>query len=440
MNSHPAGFIDLFLSQVETAPEDIAIQVDGSPGVSYGALKSRMERARGALLAHGISAPYELAPILADAKPCAAIVATRDLAPTTCAVVLTPDDLDACPSTLVAPADDAVVSCHFTYKGLGYPLGVLHRYSSYSYCLEGLVRRYAGSARATHLGVLPLYPVYALLAGVMMPLALGARLLLVPRLDRGGVFELLAKHRVRYACLVPLLFRELASERRPLAQLHPDCELVSGGSYLDATLTARVAESIGVEPRQGYGLTETLPVTSNHEGASRPGTLGLPIHEEMQIGIVDAQGRSTSEGRVGQVTVGGPTVMAGYLDRPQETARFLKDRAFYTGDLGRIDEDGYLWFEGRALAITKCASQMVDLREIEQVVLRHPEIGIARAAASIDPATGMERTTVAVVPRRHSSITPPEVIEHVRAYLSRHKVPRVVKIMSAERQLQAGRA
>src|SRR5438128_1744563 len=170
-------------------------------------------------------------------------------------------------SPLVPPAAGTIVSCHFTYKGLGYPLGVLHRYASYSVALDGGMARWTTPGEAgSHLALLPQHPVYALLAGVLLPLSLGARLVVVRRFDPRGVYDLLVQHRTRFACLVPLLFRALAARPRPRGELHSHLQLLSGGSYLTPELTASVAGAIGIEPLQGYGLSETLPATVNYPG------------------------------------------------------------------------------------------------------------------------------------------------------------------------------
>jgi acyl-CoA synthetase (AMP-forming)/AMP-acid ligase II len=113
------------------------------------------------------------------------------------------------------------------------------------------------------------------------------------------------------------------------------------------------------------------------------------------------------------------------VNRPRETARFLRGDRFHTGDLGALDDAGFLRFEGRALAFTKCASQMVDLVEIENVLRRHPRVADARVSVQIDRRIG-ERLSAAVVVKRGASIEPREISAFVRAHLSPHKVPREV--------------
>jgi long-chain acyl-CoA synthetase len=332
-------------------------------------------------------------------------------------------------SPLTAPSGDPIVSCHFTYKGLGYPLGVLHAYSSYGACLRGCAERYAASAGGTHLVGLPMHPVYSLIGAVLMPLTLGAKLLVVRNIGARDVSELLAEHDVRFACLVPLLLRGMIARgggTRP--NLRSDLEVITGGSHLSPELATAVAERLGVEPLQGYGLTETLPVTSSVRGDNRAGSLGKPVREDVKVTIVDSRGREVPRGRVGEIAVAGPSLMRGFANRPRETARFLRDGRFHTGDVGHMDRDGFLHFDGRALPFTKCAAQMVDLREIEMVLLRHPKVADARATVSD------ERVSVSVILNKHAVMTPADVIAHAAQHLSKHKLPRRVKLY--ERAIQ----
>jgi len=477
------GFVEHFLARVAAASESVAIELAGEHVVlTYGELLGLTERLRGAFRELGVGegdavlmmlpsgpefiaafyalaslsavavpispalTPFELAPILADARPRGAVVAgpasvavlaaypdlrfvltTTEAASAARAVHLA--DLAARSSPLVPPAADTIVSCHFTYKGLGYPLGVLHRYASYSVALDGGMARWTTPGEAgSHLALLPQHPVYALVAGVLLPLSLGARLVVVRRFEPRGVYDLLAQHRIRFACLVPPLFRALAARPRPRGELHSHLQLLSGGSYLTPELTASVADAIGVEPLQGYGLSETLPATVNYPGRRRAGTLGVPIDRRVLVRIVDAHGRDVPSGRVGEIVVGGPTVMAGFLGRPRETERFLRDGWFHTGDLGHLDQEGFLHFDGRSLPITKCAAQMVDLVEIESLVRTHPSVVDARATVSVD-AHGAERVALSIVMHSRASLTAGEVIDYCKLSLSRHKLPRTVRLL-----------
>ena len=153
--------------------------------------------------------------------------------------------------------------------------------------------------------------------------------------------------------------------------------------------------------------------------------------KDAKLGVVDAQGQTVPPGQVGEIVVRSPSLMQGYLGRPRETARFLKADGMHTGDLGHLDAEGYLHFDGRSQAFTKCAAQMVDLAEIEAVLRRHPQVSDARAMVRFDPLRG-EHLEAAVVLRPSTSITSEALLSFLREHLSAHKWPRAVQLFQRD--------
>jgi long-chain acyl-CoA synthetase len=495
ISGYSGGFIEGFLTQVAAAPDAVAIDIEaGERVLTYRELKELMERFRSVfdqlgvqdgdrvllLLPSGpeliasvyalaslsaIAVPvnprmtaYEIEPILRDATPIAvvfhesrALRILRNIGPLRFALVTAPlppnvdthgikltylDAITSWPSQLAAPDGETVVSCHFTYKGLGYPLGALHTYANYTHCIQALIGRYATTGNVVHLLGLPIYPVYSLLAAVMAPLAIGARLLIIHKIAKADLLDLLVRHQVRVVCMVPMLFAPLVmgAEANPemKKKLHPDLVLSSGGTHLSEELTHAVIAALGIEPYQGYGLTETLPVVANHADRNLPGSLGVPLSDRIHIRIVDADGNEVPNGRFGEITVSGPTLMSGFIKRPKETAQFMRDGWFHTGDLGHIDSDGFLHFHGRSGPFTKVMAQMVDLVEIEQLLRSHPEVSDAKVTVTSGQLTG-ERLSVSVITKADATLDTNGVIEFCKAHLSPHKVPR--KVMLYRRQI-----
>jgi acyl-CoA synthetase (AMP-forming)/AMP-acid ligase II len=342
--------------------------------------------------------------------------------------------LSAAPRALVAPPADSIVGCHFTYKGVGRALGALHRYASYGACLDGLLAHYGERAGGDHLVVLPMHPVYGLLTTMMAPLSLGATIRLV-RLGPGAeLLAALVQHEVRFACLVPPLLASLAAAARKNGDLarrtHPELVLASGGSVLGGDVAAAVADAMGLEILEGYGTTESLPVTASRVASHRRGTLGLPLTDDVRVAVLDHAGAPAAAGQSGAIAIGGPTLMAGYLDEPEATERFLSGGLFHTGDLGRLDPDGQLVFEGRSLPFAKSVAQMVDLRELEDVARLHPAIADARAVGMLDPRLG-ECVDLTVRAKGSDALSGKDVTAHLRAYLSSHKIPRRVRVVAS---------
>ena len=494
-----SGFIERLQAQVQAQPDAPALEMEATGQVlSYAALQDLIEQMRAAFLALGVvpgdtilvalpASPalvaafyalaslsavavpvsedltaFERAPLLADAQPKGLVLMRSDAVvgwqrPCTRFALLVDEPgiagtgevdpplvglrvaaLSAWQgqrSALGPPPDNPVVSCHFTYKGLGYPLGVLHRYDSYGACIDSLVHASGVPARSVHLAALPLHPIYALLASVLSPLSMGAHVIVVTGHRRRHVLSLLMQRQVVCASLVPPLYKLLVSQARGTRRwqhtLHPELQLFTGGSLLTPQTMAEVEEVLGVLPLQGYGLTEALLVSSNFRGSRQPHSLGRPLHSGIDLRVVDAQGQTVPPGQVGEIVVRSPSLMQGYLGRPRETARFLKADGMHTGDLGHLDAEGYLHFDGRSQAFTKCAAQMVDLAEIEAVLRRHPQVSDARAMVRFDPLRG-EHLEAAVVLRPSTSITSEALLSFLREHLSAHKWPRAVQLFQRD--------
>ncbi len=488
----PPGFIELFLNQVAETPDAVAIEVHDAHGkVTYRELLNLIERYRAAfedlgvkegdaiyvsllsgpdfvgcfyalaslsaiaVLASSKMTAYELTPVMGDASCVGAVIADskasellancqgmrfvmladeKGLPPSTQATrMVTLKDFPNRISGLVAPRNDAVISYHFTYKGLGYPLVVPHTYSQYSYPLREAIACYPHTQGQVLLMVLPTYPVYGLLTGVLKPLASGERVVYVRRVDPAQILELLIQYHARFAAFVPLLYSNICwmaagggKNKAALRQtLHPELELFSGGSAMSLELLAAVQDVLGIEVTEGYGTTETLPILGPCGGRrGRRGTLGLPSIGS-QVAIVDANGCQVRPGAVGEIVLRGPGVATEFLKRPKETAQFFRNGWFRTGDLGHVECEGYVYFDGRALPFTKSASQMVDLVEVEQVLLRNPGVRQARASVRHDPWTG-EAVAVSVVLQPGATLGVSEVTDHCGRFLSRYKVPRIV--------------
>jgi long-chain acyl-CoA synthetase len=338
--------------------------------------------------------------------------------------------LGARPAALTPPANDPVITCHFTYKGLGYPLGATHRYSHYAALLDGVARAFPHEPGERHLLNLPLHTVFGALA-FLLPLHMGAEIVLAP--GAREVTQLLAAHRVRLVFTVPAILRMMIGARKAGAsapQLHPELEIISGGSYMRDEVAAAFASALGVMPFQGYGLSETLPIITNRAGKNRPGSIGASFVEGLVLSAVDARGHALASDLVGELVVGGPTVTDGFWNRPAETAQFLRDGRFHTGDIVRIDDDGFVHFIGRRAPFTKIAAQMVDLVEIEEVLGAHAGVLEARAYTRMSPTHDEELHAAALV-RHDCALTPPELLRACRQRLAAYKVPRKLRVVKA---------
>ena len=342
--------------------------------------------------------------------------------------VLTRGDVAAGRSALTPPDASAVIAAHFTYKGLGYPLGALHTYEAFNVCVDGLFDRFPHGARSTQLCGLPMHPVYGLVTEVLGPLVAGCHLVLIDQVHNADICSLIEEHDARFMAMVPPLFRLLLLQTASTGRrMRAGFTFGSGGSHLSTELIARVEDATGAAVYQGYGLTEAMPVSTNSPGRNRAGSLGTPLSKAIEVRVVDVDGRTVEQGRTGEIIVSGPTVMLGYLNRPSETSEFLKAGVFHTGDLGFVDEDGFLHFVARRLPFTKVNANMVDLTEVERVACSNPAVLRARAYEAHKGAR--QHLALDVETQPHQSLDRSEMRAWCRRKLSAHKIPTTVRIV-----------
>jgi len=197
-------------------------------------------------------------------------------------------------------------------------------------------------------------------------------------------------------------------------------------------------EKVGQIIYEGYGLTETSPFASyNHDLDYREGSVGTAI-ENVEMKIVDAQGHELPPGEQGEIAIKGPNVMVGYFRRPQETAEVMRDGWFLTGDIGKMDRDGYFYLLDRAKDMINVSGFKVWPREVEEVLLRHPSLAESGVVGIADPVSG-EAVKAFVVLKPGESISERELIDYARERMAVYKAPRYVEFIDALPRNPAGK-
>ncbi len=278
---------------------------------------------------------------------------------------------------------------------------------------------------------LPLYHVYSLTANLLCFVELGGHNLLItdPR-DIRGLIKLLAKTRFAFMTAVNTLFNALLNAPG-FAELDFSALRVSmgGGMAVQREVATRWQKVTGVPIAQGYGLTEASPIVSANplDLKSFNGSVGLPF-PSTDIAIFDDAGKRLGEGEVGEICARGPQVMAGYWNRPDETAQVLfGDGWLRTGDVGRMDTQGYLFIEDRKKDVIVVSGFKVYPNEIEDVAASQPGV---REVAAVGVPDGQSGETVKLfVVRKDPKITEADVIAHARANLTGYKIPRQVEFL-----------
>jgi long-chain acyl-CoA synthetase len=279
---------------------------------------------------------------------------------------------------------------------------------------------------------LPLYHIFALTVNAIMGLHQGGRNILVPNpRDIAGFVRTLSGQKWHFFAGLTTLFNALLNNKDFAALDFSDVKLVmSGGMALQRSVAERWKTITGSDIYEGYGLTETSPVTSANrfDLPGFTGTVGTPL-PSTEIAIRDDQGLDVEHGKVGEICIRGPQVMAGYWNRPDETAKVItRDGFFRSGDLGIMDGNGRVRIVDRKKDMILVSGFNVYPNEIEDVAAAHPEI-VESAAIGVPDGHSGEAVKLFVV-RRNDTLSEADVRQHCAAALTNYKRPKYIEFRS----------
>ena len=279
---------------------------------------------------------------------------------------------------------------------------------------------------------LPLAHVYGLMVSVS---ALHARhagpSVLMRWFDPAGFVALVEQHRVQQAALVPSMIQMLLTQ--PLEEHDLSCleRISSGGAPLAVEVAHELERRIpSAEVREGYGCTETSALISAQPSDERRlGSVGKPV-PGVAVRITSPEGTEVAAGEDGEICVRGPVLMTGYWNAPEATAQAVRDGWLHTGDVGRVDADGWLYVVDRLKDLIIRNGFNVYPRDVEDVLLAHPDVTAAAVVGRPDPRVGEEVVAfVSLAPG--SSATPEDLIGFCKEHVSAAKYPREVRIVDA---------
>ncbi len=279
------------------------------------------------------------------------------------------------------------------------------------------------------LNVLPPFHVFGLTAGVLVPTFMGATTFALPRFNPLGAIHAVRDHGITVMMAIPSMYAAMLRTKSATAESFTGVTLaISGGEPLSDSVRESFHARFGVHLRQGYGLTETSPVVAvSTLAATRDGAVGKPIRNAT-VRIVDADGKTLPDGQDGEILVRGPGVMKGYYHQPEETGRVIDAEGwFHTGDVGRLDADGFLAITGRAKEMLIVGGENVFPREIEAVLETHEAVLQAAVIGVPDDLRG-ETPVAFVMPRKGAEVTESELRNFAKLSLAGFKVPRRVII------------
>lgn len=254
------------------------------------------------------------------------------------------------------------------------------------------------------MGCLPLFHVFGMTCALNTSVVAGATLTLLPRFEAGKALEMIERDAVNVFEGVPTMYGGLIAaakareaEGKPPVDTSTLRRCVSGGSSLPMETLRAFEQTFGADILEGYGLSETSPVACfNHPGRTRAGSIGHPIRG-VEMAILDpVTGQPVEPGEVGEVVIRGENIMKGYWDNPEATERATRDGWFHSGDLGRVDPDGFFFIVDRVKDLIIRGGTNVYPREVEEVLYEHPKVLEAAVVGSAHPELGEEVTAYVV--------------------------------------------
>ncbi len=347
------------------------------------------------------------------------------------------------PAPAALPDDLALLP--YTSGTTGPPKGCMHTHRTLMSNAVGAQWSHA-SAETVSLAVVPMFHITGLMYGVLGPVYLGSTSVVMPRWDRELAGRLIARYRVTHWTCIPTMVIDLfGSPNYRSFDLSSLRNVSGGGTAMPQAVAQRLIDEFGITFAEGYGLTETAaPTHANPPERAKLQCLGMPIFGVDSRVVDPLTLREMPVGETGEIVTRGPMVFHGYWRQSEATAAaFVEldgERWLRTGDLGRMDEEGYFFLADRLKRMINASGYKVWPAEVETLLYKHPAIHEACVVATRDAYRG-ESVKAVVVLRAEAkgTTTPQQIVDWAREHMAAYKVPRVVEFVDALPKSGAGK-
>jgi long-chain acyl-CoA synthetase len=334
-----------------------------------------------------------------------------------------------------SPAFHDLAALLYTGGTTGVSKGVMLSHANLSINVQQMkaLIRNAEEGAETQIGILPFFHSAGFTASMNHCIYRGFTHVLVLKPEVETLLKYMVKYRPALFGCVPTLYVGLLSHPK----LPPKSELgfmkgsLSGAAPLAIETIREWDERVGVQIVEVYGMTEMSPVSHANPwgGSSKAGSVGVPLPDtDCRIVDVDTGAQEMGVGEPGEILLKGPQLMSGYYKQPKETAESIRNGWFHTGDIGYMDEEGYLYIVDRKKDMIIAGGFNIYPREIDEVLYEHPKIQEACAIGLPDKYRG-ETVKVFVVVKEGETLTEEEVIAHCREKLTAYKMPKLIEFM-----------
>lgn len=338
-------------------------------------------------------------------------------------VILMADAPDFAPPAKLEPVPYRDPALYLYTSGTtGKPKGVVLSHSNLATNVESCQLAGEFDQRDSFLCLLPFFHTYAITGTILLPLLQGSKMVLVDRFQPTKVMKLIEDHAISVFLAIPSMYRVLAHSEGDF-KLDSVRFPISGGEPLPLAVAEAFEKRFGVPIFEGYGQTEASPViTLNVPAKRKSGTVG-PALPGVEIAIWDEQKSPVGTDVIGEIMVRGPNVMQGYYNLPDETAKTITREWLHTGDLGKMDSEGFVTITGRKKDLIISAGENIYPREIEDVLAQHPKVKEVAVIGVKDEVRG-EVPKAFVIAREGMTVDEKELRHFCRENLAGYKVPK----------------
>jgi len=338
-------------------------------------------------------------------------------------------------SSSMSPAvdikDDDETAIIYTSGVLGKQKGVVHTHTSLMAAVTTVAPGLGQKKEDITIGMIPFFYALGLAVVALISFYKGSTIVILPRFTPRNLLEAAEREKATMLVGVPAMYNALAMLDEDTLNSYDLSSLrlaFTAGAKASAHLMKALEEKFGLTLCEVYGTTEALATTFGDIHNRKLGTAGKPIEE---IKLIDTDGKEVPQGEIGEVVCRSPQVMKGYYKEPELTAQVLKDGWFHSGDLVRMDEDGYIeYIEKKSFIIVTSAGVKIPPTEVEDVLLKHPSVAEAAYVGVLDEHKGQIPTAFVVLKERQAA-TAKEIRTFCRQSLANYKLPHKIEFVDS---------
>ncbi len=280
----------------------------------------------------------------------------------------------------------------------------------------------------TILAALPFFHSFGLTLCLHMSLITGTQTVLIPRFSVKAILKAIQRYRINYFPGVPTMFVAINDDKKSTGYDFSSLKMcISGGFELNPEVQNRFEQLSKAKLIESYGLTEATPaaISTPISGIRKSKSIGIPLPSTDAKIVDQVTSEELSSGEIGELIIKGPQVMKGYWNNPDETKNTIREGWLFTGDLAKMDEDGFFYIVGRIKELIKYSGFNIFPQEVEEVLLKHECISEAGVSGISDKKYG-EIVVAFIKTKPETEVTEQELIEHCKQYIAKYKLPREI--------------